>query len=189
MILFNLATFKTSMKKIVAFLLLTAFFLNIIGYHFLFQIQQHSLKVNMKEYLSLKDIQSAIELNFSLSDKSAFSKLEWEDEKEFRMNGELYDVIEKRKENGKLIIVCIKDKKETHLVSNYDKLNKEAQGDLSSKSKSTILLNLIAGIFIQNELPVISIPGFVNKKPSTILDDLISSGMKEILVPPPQVVA
>ena len=77
------------MKKIVAFILLTAFFLNIIGYHFIFQIQQQKLKKQMESYLHKKaDKKDAVQFRFSLSDKTALSKLKWEDdnEKEFMLD-------------------------------------------------------------------------------------------------------
>ena len=175
------------MKKIVAFILLTALFLNIIGYHFIFQMQQHQVKEDMKEYLSSsKDIQNAVELRFSLADASSISKLKWEEEKEFTYNGEMYDVIKKENANGELVIQCIKDKKETHLVNNYEKVSKETQGDPLSKNKSTGLLKLITGIFIYTEQPVLSLPSFINNKNEKILCDALSSGSKEILIPPPQ---
>ena len=173
------------MKKIVAFLLLTVFFLNIIGYHFLFQIQQYSIKMQVKkEIRQAWKIQNATELRFSLSDRSALAKLQWEDEKEFIFNGEMYDVIEKKTDGNELIILCVKDKKESHLVSNYERLNKETQSDPLSKNKSTILLKLITGVFIQNNVPVISIPDFSNEKNQINLTENISPAIKEILIPP-----
>ena len=174
------------MKKIVAFILLTALFLNIIGYHFIFQIQQHKIKEDMDAYLnSSAGIQDAIQLKFSLADQSALSQLKWEDEKEFTLNEEMYDVIEKKNEGGDLVILCVKDKKESHLVDNYSKVSKEAQGD-PSKNKSSILLKLIAGVFEKNDLPVLSVPDLANERYPTALNGAISSGTKEILIPPPQ---
>lgn len=133
------------------------------------------------------DIKNAVELRFALSDRSSISKIKWEDEKEFTFNGELYDVIQQKNVNGELIIQCIRDKKETHLVNDYTKLSKETQGDPASKNKSTVLLKLITEIFIQTEQPVLSLPSFINNKNEKILCDALSSGSKEILIPPPQV--
>ena len=173
------------MKKIVSSILLLSLFLNIVGYHFIFQIQQHNIKEDMEEYLSKSEnILNATELKLPLND---ISKLKWQDEKEFTYNGELYDVIQQKKVNGELIIQCIKDKKETHLVNDYTKISKETQGDPSSKNKSTVLLKLITGIFIKAEQPVVSLPSFIKKKNTNTLCDVLSFRSKEILIPPPQV--
>ena len=171
------------MKKFISSILLLILFLNIIGYHFIFQVQQYKVKEDMREHINSEDIRNATELRFSLAD---LTKLKWEDENEFTFNGEMYDVIQKNESNGELILQCIKDKKETHLVNNYAKLSKETQGDPSSKNKSTVLLKLITGIFIQTEQPVISLPSFINEKNENTLCDALSSRIKEILIPPPQ---
>jgi len=88
--------------------------------------------------------------------------------------------------NGELVIQCIKDKKETHLVNDYAKLSKETQGDPVSKNKSTVLLKLITGFFIKTEQPVLSLLSLVNKKMQYTLCDALSPVSKEILLPPPQ---
>lgn len=175
------------MRRILSLLLLTAFFLNIIGYHFIFWVQQHTIKENMEVLRHSASIQNPIELRFSLSDEAVVSKLSWEDENEFTFNGELYDVIRKTTINGELVIQCIKDKKETHLVNNYAKISKETQGDPSSKNKSTVLLKLITGIFIKTEQPVLSLPSCISKNHAITVCDALSPGSKKILIPPPQV--
>src|SRR4029079_12891061 len=119
-----------------------------------FQVKQRNIKEDMEEYLSKENIRNAVELRFSLNE---LSRLKWENDKEFVYNGELYDVIKKKNVNGSLVIQCIKDKKETHLVDDYVKVSKETQGDASSKNKSTVLLKLITGIFIKVEQPVMSL--------------------------------
>jgi hypothetical protein len=45
------------------------------------------------------------------------AQLDWEGDDEFRFNGEMYDVIDKKIENGKLIIRSIADKRETALLN------------------------------------------------------------------------
>ena len=137
-----------------------------------------------KEIRQAWKIQNATELRFSLSDRSALAKLQWEDEEEFILNGEMYDVIAKKSDGKELIILCIKDKKENHLIKDYAKVSSDKQGDPSSKSKSTVLLKLITGFFIKNEQPVISIPDFSNEKNQINLTENISPAIKEILIPP-----
>ena len=96
----------------------------------------------------------------------------------------MYDVIEKRKESGELILLCIKDKKESHLVKEYTKMNKQNQGDPSSKHKTNILLKLITGVFIQTDISLLYLPDFPTEKNQVNLTENISPAIKEILIPP-----
>jgi hypothetical protein len=174
-------------KKILSLLLLSAIFLSTIGYHFIFQAQQHQLKEQMKEALRKNaDPLKVVEIRISLSDKNSIAELKWEDESEFILKGEMYDVIEKKKEGNELIIRCVKDKKETHLVNEYTRINKEDQNDPTSKNKSSILLKLIGSVFLKTEWPVIPNPFITGKKESLIHKDTICSVDKDIFIPPPQ---
>ncbi|HMG67019.1 MAG TPA: hypothetical protein VK588_05000 [Chitinophagaceae bacterium] len=53
---------------------------------------------------------------FSLKDKKGMAQLEWDGDDEFSLNGEMYDVLEKKVENNTLIIRALADKKETTLL-------------------------------------------------------------------------
>ena len=107
-----------------------------------------------------------------------------EDGNEFEMNDEMYDVIEKRVEDGKNIIVCISDKNETALIKKFEKVRDEAQG--SSQTKSNTILKLIFSPYFVSDLNY----SFVldNKSNLHFLypPSFISSINREILTPPPQ---
>ena len=57
------------------------------------------------------------DFSFSINDGKSMAQLDWEGDDEFRFNGEMYDVIDKQIENGKLIIRSIADKRETALLN------------------------------------------------------------------------
>lgn len=63
-------------------------------------------------------------LEFSFNTKEA-TLLDWENENEFRYHNEMYDVIEKKAEGGRLVIRCIADQHETELVNEYQRNNKQ----------------------------------------------------------------
>jgi len=69
-----------------------------------------------KLLLTQKNKEEENDFVFSLNDKVAMAKLEWEGDNEFRLNGEMYDVIEKKTEGNKLTLRCLADKKETTLL-------------------------------------------------------------------------
>lgn len=114
------------MRKITAIALLITLFLAAPGYHLAFRIHLRHLKAEIKRDLrrpgNRKDI---TELAFTTSQ---LQELEWEEEHEFRWKGEMYDVIEKRSVQDKILIRCIADKKEKLLLEEYQNNIEKNQG-------------------------------------------------------------
>jgi hypothetical protein len=121
---------------------------------------------------------------YSLDDKKSIEQLEWEGNDEFSLNGEMYDMIEKKIENNKLIIRCISDKKETALIKKYEKINNEN----NSKSKSALLLKLVSSSY----LATVNAELLIKYKPVPSIIyfqcEIVSSRPLDVLTPPPQVV-
>jgi predicted transcriptional regulator len=120
---------------------------------------------------------------FLLNDKKSIEKLEWEGDNEFSLDGEMYDVIEKKIQDGKLIIRCINDKKETVLVKNYEKLNHEN----NSKSKSALLLKLLDSSYLPEVNNLVYINCNLALLHISFQQGIFSSYRKDVLTPPPQV--
>lgn len=78
--------------------------------------------------------------------------LVWKDNgKEFSLNGEMYDVAKIKIENGKTVIYCINDTKETRLLENFIKAMKnDASNSKSGKSN----LKLQFAYYIINTLDI-----------------------------------
>jgi hypothetical protein len=140
----------------------------------------------MREYLMANpDPENVTEFRFSLHDIVSLSDLKWENSHEFWYHGELFDLVEKKTENNQLVVRCINDKKEGSLVKLQDKINKENQGDPSSKTKSALLLKLIQTSFISVDTPVI---GDLSSKPHFSLhnNSYTFPAHQDVLTPPPQ---
>jgi hypothetical protein len=176
------------LKKIFAILLLASFSVQLTGYHLYFHFMQQDIKSTVK-----KKIRSNIETKiteqfvFSLSETNAGKLPQWEGDDEFRLNGEMYDVVDKKVENGEMIITCISDKKETELINNYkDVAGKDFGG--SSKKRAALILKLVNTFYaiVENTVNNIHSPsaktGFVNNKYP------LSFSTIEVLTPPPQFV-
>jgi len=136
----------------------------------------------MKEFLSSSAMNKDIEQFIFPLDKDLIACVEWEGENEFRLNGEMYDVIEKKVQGDKLIICCISDKKETGLLKNYEKMNKEG----NSKSKSALLLKLIGSSYlseINNNVFIKNIPALPH---ILFQSEIVSSWHYDVPTPPPQ---
>src|SRR6185295_5881473 len=106
------------LKKLIVILLSLCFLSNITGYHIIFYFSQEKIKSEMREAIRMQTYsEGETDFIFSLTDKQAMKQLDWEGDDEFSFNGDMYDVIEKRTENGKLVIRAIADKQETALLN------------------------------------------------------------------------
>jgi len=173
---------KTALKKTIATSLIFCLFLNVTGYYIIFCLRQAAIKAEMKKKLCLQiNTEAETVLVFPLNDKNAVNRLKWEGNDEISVDGQMYDVTEKKISNNKLVIRCISDKKETALIKKYEKMNDEN----NSKNRSALLLKLINVAYV----PVKSIELFINYKliPSPYLrSEIISSEFRDVLTPPPQ---
>ena len=167
------------MRKITAIALLITLFLAAPGYHLAFRIHLRQLKAEIKRNLrragNRKDV---MELAFTTSQ---MRELEWEEEHEFRWNGEMYDVIEKRTEQDKILIRCIADKKEKLLLEEYQKNIEKNQG----WGKASLVKLLTANYLI----PAISLPAIPQRNLSKnyfSFSSCLCSIPHAILTPPPK---
>ncbi|SRR6266508_3149158 len=120
---------------------------------------------------------------FSLNDKKAIEQLEWEGDDEFSLHGEMYDVIEKKLENNKLIIRCLSDTKETALIRKYQKINNEA----NAKTKSGLLVKLVSSSYLATTNTIILIRNIFVSEPVSFQLQIISSPVDDVITPPPQI--
>jgi hypothetical protein len=132
----------------------------------------------MKDFLrDQKTHKDIVEFRFS---KAAPAQPQWEDEEEFRFNGEMYDVIEKITVGDQLFIRCIPDRKETELLHAYQK-----QHDRNRSTAS--VLQLITATFIVSAGPSVqpSEKTIIRKffEPSFSL----SHPAAPVFIPPPRV--
>lgn len=81
------------------------------------------MKAFLKSEARHKDV---VELSFSAKE---VKELEWENGHEFRYQNEMYDVIGQETKNGRLVIRCIPDKKETALLIQYRNTNKRRHSE------------------------------------------------------------
>ncbi len=170
-------------KKIIIILLCICFFLNITGYHIIFYLRQQEIKAEMREVIRMQSHnEHETDFSFSVNDKHSMDHLDWKGDDEFSFNGEMYDVIEKRIENGKLIIRSIADKRETALL---DKLTRHWNQSEKSNKVADELFQLLQSLFHSSKTDE-----FVLIKPLVDKISFISlplpSQVKQIPTPPPR---
>ena len=120
---------------------------------------------------------------FLLNDKQSMKQLDWEGDDEFSYNGEMYDVIEKKIEDGKLVIRSIADKQETALLN---KVKDHWNQNEKSNKVADELFQLLQSLFHSSKAEEL-----VLIKPSVNRISFISlplpSQVKKIPTPPPRV--
>jgi hypothetical protein len=107
------------LKKISTISLLVLIFCSQIGYYGIGLIQQHMIKEEMEQKVLASTPESALEI----IDATYHQKdINWEEEdEEFSMNGQMYDVAKVKIVNGKKLLYCLNDKREEQLIDKLDK--------------------------------------------------------------------
>lgn len=113
-----------------------------VGYYFVYTIQQHILKEEIKKEMLAHIPDSSLEV-FVQEDLG--NKIEWEeDEKEFFLDGALYDVARIKKEDGKTYLYCINDRKEKMLLDNLAKAINKNHDNKRNRNLKPALADLIS---------------------------------------------
>jgi hypothetical protein len=171
------------MKKLIVIFLLVCFLLNITGYHIIFYLRQQEIKAEMRTAIRVQTCSGdETDFVFLLSDKQSMKQLDWEGDDEFSYKGEMYDVIEKKITDGKLIIRSIADKQETALLN---KANDHWDQNEKSNKVADELFQLLQSLFHSSKTEE-----FVSIKPSLYRISFISLSLplqvKKIPTPPPR---
>ena len=132
------------MKKVFAAFLVCCFLFVVTGHYFVFLLHVSQVKKEMKEELKGGWIGKTTTLIFT---EKEFASLAWEEEQEFRWKGDMFDVISKSREEGRILVHCIPDKKETELLEAYQHWLKAEKGSTRSSS----LLKLFYSAFTRSD--------------------------------------
>lgn len=128
------------MKVLISYLLLSVFLFNTIGYIITFKVVQLQIKREVKRELKSK-IKSSDLYAIRLS-STEYESLQWiEKEREFVLNGKMYDIVKTEYKNGVIILSCIDDKQEKKLFANLEDHISKYISDNKSSSKRDIKLN------------------------------------------------
>ena len=109
-------------------------------------------------------------------------KIVWEEEnKEFSIEGVLYDVARIKKSDGKTFLYCINDKQEKQLL---DGLAKAVNTNHGNKQEKNSIKSLLADLVCMND----DEPSIFLSVPSTYsrFNVILVSSFEEINIPPPK---
>jgi len=121
------------MKKIISIVLVFVFFYSIMGFYLNFEIAQYRIKEEIKEKI-INNLPEK-ELTLVKISSSDNNKITWmEDGKEFRYDGNMFDVVRIRTKSDTTYYYCFSDEKESKLFVNLDKLVKEQTDNSQSRT-------------------------------------------------------
>jgi hypothetical protein len=113
------------MKRLAAIVVIILMLFNSMGYFVVFKTIQYSVKREIKR--KIKNQLAASELcliKVAGNDKTRQAEMQWMEEREFRFQGMMYDVVRTCTQNDTVYFYCINDRQEEQLFARLDHLVK-----------------------------------------------------------------
>lgn len=174
------------MKKSLSILFIFIFLYNYCGYYITFIIQQHYAKKEIKRQL-VKSIPEN-ELCKIIIPFYSKNKLTWyENNKEFKYEGNMYDIVKQVKTRISTIYYCIQDNKENKL---YQKLNQHVlnnlENDINQKEKSQKIMKKIFFDYYFIHKTLYSYNKYNINYRYNFNSAMPESDVKDVITPPPE---
>lgn len=174
------------MRKIISIFLLAIFLFDFFGYFPIFKAAQYKIQKEIKTLLK-KGVPEN-ELNVIIVPVEKVNDLDWKREgKEFRHNGNMYDIVRHETKDGNIHYYCVNDTQETQLFVHLEELvNKQMNNDKSPAGKTAKSIAKMFGFF--KYIPsdnFVFIPDLDETVKDFNYSVLYSSVFLEILTPPP----
>jgi len=167
------------LKKALAASLLTILFTSQVGYYFIYTIHQYIIKEEMEKEMLTRIPESSLEVIVA---EDLGDKILWqEDNKEFSIDGVLYDVARIKKSEGKTFLYCLNDKQEKQLL---DGLTKAVNANHGNKQEKNSIKSLLADLVCMNDeeqSTIFSVPSSYS-----LFNVTLVSSFEEINILPPK---
>ena len=168
------------MKKAVATSLFVIMFASQVGYYFIYAFKQYQIKEEIEKEMLANIPDASLEIIIA---EEHGTRIKWEKrDKEFSLDGVMYDVARIKKSEGKTYLYCINDKKEKQLLDDIVKaVNKNQNNKQSRNTIKSVLPDLIGKI----DAEALSTDAESHKY--ALISESPVSSFKKINVPPPKV--
>jgi len=159
------------LRKIFTILLLGILIISQFGYYSYCIYQIYEAKEVAHEQL-LKQLPENLLTKIDLQNNIG---IQWEEEgKEFKLNGEMYDVVRTSNENGKTYLYCFGDKNEDKVLKKFENVVKNCidNSSNSDKSHNTAKITMPEWVFevqdisINGKLPTWTPQQYINYTPA-----------------------
>lgn len=172
----NKPTVKSTIVKFLAMVLFGIFLINTTFCFIFFEVQRiairHEIKHNILRQLTDNQLVK-------------FTKNKNFNKDEFEINGVMYDVVRQETINGKVILLCFEDKKETQLNHSIEASVKKDLANSPIKNTQQKLINFLKLPFTSFESISFYFSKIVKSKRSFSLIEVIITTIKVIPSPPP----
>lgn len=157
-----------------------------MGYYIVFSLIQFQVKDEVK-YL-LKQSVPQEDLVLISIEQSQNSLLTWtKPNKEFKYQGQMYDVVEKELIGNSILYSCIHDFKESKLFENLDiHIQNYISHHPEQKNKTKNLLNVMAKLFFFQKNTLVSKTYGLAKKAHSLFIQNYKSIALDLRIPPPK---
>jgi len=167
------------LKKALAATLLAILFTSQVGYYFIYTVHQFFLKEEIERELLAHIPESSLEVFVA---EELGDKIVWEEEnKEFSIEGILYDIARIKKTEGKTFLYCINDKNEKQLLDGLAKAVNANHGNKQEKNNIKSLLVDLVCMNNEEQSTFLSIPSIYSR-----FNVILVSSFEEINIPPPK---
>ncbi len=109
----------------------------LIALNLWFQYQKKQIRRQVKHQI-IDQVDREDLVRFEFSEEEIETKLEWKHSKEFRYQGEMYDVVERIPTENGYIFYCWWDNKETNLYKKLDRLLADYLGGNSERNQNKL---------------------------------------------------
>lgn len=155
-----------------------------LGYYFIYSYQQYRIKENVKAQLLANIPESSLQV---IETDLNNPQISWqENEKEFSLDGELYDVVKIKKTGGKAFIYCLNDQKEKELIHGFSKAIRSQTDNNSGGKSGKYSLKFQISDFTVKQLDNIPVFNSYRKVHYCSFDATVLSSSKEVNAPPPR---
>lgn len=180
----NFSIYK--LRKAFSILLLFVFLYNLVGYYVVFNMIQFQVKDEVK-YLLKHNVPLEDLVLISIENNES-SLLTWtKPHKEFRYQGQMYDVVLKEIKGSKTLYSCIHDFKESKLFENLDiHIKNYISHHPEQQNKTKSLLNIMAKLFFLQKNTLSLETYSLIKKTHSVYTQNYQSIALDLRYPPPQ---
>ena len=173
------------MKKIISILILSIFIYNTFGFLVMYPILSGYFKYLGEQRVENVSEDELIETLIFRKEDILNRKIifQWVNASEFKYNGNMYDIVEKKETEAYLIFHCVNDDKEKELEKNFENKLEENTGNKKQKTARILLKKIISEqicFLVPEKLD------FQSLKYKACVSLLYNQIWKEVITPPPQ---
>jgi len=133
---------KQCVNSLFAFAFTLLLFLQMFGPAMVYRIQRSAIRESVKQQVVAGIDQSDL-VEIKIANHRLETDLTWEHEREFKYNGQWYDVVSSKQNGSSTIFLCYSDKQETELEKKFEEITKVEINSTDRQSQRAKFTQLI----------------------------------------------